>query len=245
MFPRFYHAHHALHPEDIDFWLRLAAEHPGPILELGCGTGRVLIPLRQHGYPVYGLDNDSEMLSVLRSNLPPELRAATPAFQADFKDFRLAARFSLIIMPCNTYSTLAANERLAVLGRVQQHLEAGGAFAVSLPNPALLRDLPAYSEAEVEDSFPHPLDGEPVLVSSGWQRTKGHFIVQWHYDQFLADGSLQRLSVQVKHQLTPARRYRDEMLAAGFNSLRQYGDFDRSAFERDSPYLIMLASRAA
>jgi SAM-dependent methyltransferase len=244
MFPRLYHAHHSRHPEDIDFWLGLAAEHPGLILELGCGSGRVLIPLVQHGHTVYGLDNDAGMLSVLRNNLPDGLRSSSPAFRADFKEFRLAARFSLIIMPCNTYSTLEAGERTAVLECVQGHLGAGGVFAASLPNPSLLRDLPAYSEAEVEDSFPHPLNGEPVFVSSGWQRTNRHFIVQWHYDQFLADGSLKRLSAQVKHQLDPVHAYSDEMLAAGFNSLRTYGDFDRSTFDSDSPQLIVLASRS-
>jgi len=245
VFPHFYHAHHALHPEDMAFWLELAAEHPGPILELGCGTGRVLIPLIQRGHTAYGLDNDAGMLSVLRDNLPARLRSTPPVFLADFKAFRLAARFGLILLPCNTYSTLEEGERRALLRRVHGHLKIGGAFAVSLPNPALLMDLPAHSEEEVEDSFTSPLNGEPVLVSSGWRRTKRHFIVQWHYDQFLAGGSLQRLSVQVKHQLDTADAYIGELRAAGFTSLRTYGDFDRSAFERDSPELIILASRSA
>lgn len=245
MFPRFYHAHHSRHPEDLDFWLELAAEHPGPILELGCGTGRVLIPLAQRGHTIYGLDNDAEMLSVLRSNLPAELRSRTPAFQADFRDFHLAARFSLIMMPCNTYSTLEASQRLAVLERVHHHLQVGGVFAVSLPNPTLLQDLPAYSEPEVEDSFPHPLNGEPVLVSSAWERTERHFIVQWQYDHFLEDGALQRLSAQVKHQLDSPQVYIDELGAAGFTAIHKYGDFNRSSFKRTSSHLIILASRQA
>ena len=58
MFPQLYHAHHNRSLEDLPFWLELAAQAGDPILELGCGTGRVLIPLAQAGYHTIGLDND-------------------------------------------------------------------------------------------------------------------------------------------------------------------------------------------
>jgi ubiquinone/menaquinone biosynthesis C-methylase UbiE len=47
MFPQLYHIHHNAHTEDLPFWLKLAQQQGGPVLELGCGTGRVLIPLIQ------------------------------------------------------------------------------------------------------------------------------------------------------------------------------------------------------
>ena len=62
MLPLLYHAHHNRYKEDLPFWLELAARHGDPVLELGCGSGRVLLALAQDGYQVYGLDNDPGML---------------------------------------------------------------------------------------------------------------------------------------------------------------------------------------
>ena len=98
MFPALYHAHHSLHPEDLSFWLELAQEQPGPLLELGCGSGRVLLPLLESGSQAYGLDNDLEMLRFLRGNLSPDSHPAPLVFQADMAHFHLALQFSLIIL---------------------------------------------------------------------------------------------------------------------------------------------------
>ena len=71
LFPSFYHAHHNAFRSDIPFWLDLARRQGSPILELGCGTGRVLIPLAEAGYTVYGLDIDPEMLEFCLQQVPP------------------------------------------------------------------------------------------------------------------------------------------------------------------------------
>jgi SAM-dependent methyltransferase len=242
-FPILYHAHHNLDPEDLDFWLQLASEHSGEILELGCGTGRILIPLAQSGHRIIGLDNDRGMLTVLKDHLQGTGCSTGFIFQADFTAYRLASRFTLILMPCNTFSALTALARRSVLECALLHLAPAGVFAVSLPNPRLLESLPSRSEIEAEDEFPHPLDGEPVIVNSAWERHKNQFIVHWYYDHLLADGKVQRTSVQVKHYLTPVQTYFDEMHAAGFTTFRKYGDYDRSPYSRRSPQLIILASR--
>ncbi len=59
LFPLFYHAQHQNYLEDLPFWLGLAATQGSPILELGCGSGRVLLPLALAGHRVLGIDNDA------------------------------------------------------------------------------------------------------------------------------------------------------------------------------------------
>ena len=113
---------------------------------------------------------------------------------------------------------------------------------MSVPNPYLLIDLPVEAEAEPEEIFPHPLDGEPVQVSSAWQRDSRQVTVFWHYDHLLPNGTVQRFTVQVQHYLTPTETYLAEMRQAGFSTLTLYGKFDRSAHTPRSPYLIILAS---
>jgi SAM-dependent methyltransferase len=246
MFYHLYHAHHNLNNEDLAFWLNLAAQQPEPILELGCGTGRVLVPLARAGHTIVGLDNDPAMLGFLQARLPAELSQAVLLLQADFTCYHLACRFGLILLPCNTYSTLSALERQAVLACARAHLSHGGIFAISLPNPDWLRSLPSQSDAEVEEVFPHPLDGEPVQVSSAWRRTRSRtrpeFILEWHYDHLMPDGSVERLSVRLSHDLTPAAEYLEQIQAAGFERVQSFGGFDRQAFTPDSTEWIILAS---
>lgn len=241
IYPDLYHVHHSLYAEDIPFWLSLANECAGAILELGCGSGRVLTRLAEAGHKVYGIELDAGMLSVLQRLLSPDLRNSVRLIQADFTRFRLERRFGLILLPCNTYSTLGALQRLSLLACVRRCLQAGGRFAFSVPNPQLLKHLPARTEAEVEEVFSHPVDGEPVQVSSEWRRTRRQFVLTWRYDHLLPDGRVERLSVVVSHELVEIQAYLAELLNAGFGSFVQYGDFDFSAFTPDSPHLILLA----
>lgn len=242
-FPLLYQAHHSRDTEDLPFWQELAARQGSPLLELGCGTGRVLLPLAQAGYEVYGLDNDPAMLAVLRQNSPTGLYPKLHLIQSDMSAFHLEKHFALILLPCNTLSTLAQPARRAVLEHVAHHLRPGGLFAASLPNPALLRRLPAASDVELEDIFSHPVDGEPVQVSSAWVRQGDLFTLTWHYDHLLPDGRVERLSVWVQHHVAPAETYQAEVGAVGMELRGLYGGFDWSSYdEASSPYLILVAA---
>jgi hypothetical protein len=155
--------------------------------------------------------------------------------------FHLAQSFELILLPCNTLSTLPGPTRSAALGRVRQHLSPTGLFAASLPNPSLLRRLPRQADSEIEEIFPHPVDGEPVQVISAWQRSGRHFTITWHYDHLLADGRVERVTAQVNQALLGVEEYIGEFQKAGLTVEGTYGDFDRSPYAEDSPNLIILA----
>lgn len=243
MFPLLYHTHHNLYKEDLPFWLELAARHGDPVLELGCGSGRVLLALAQDGYHVYGLDNDPGMLTILQENLTPDLLPRTHILRAEFTSFHLERRFPLIILTCNTFSTLSTRQRQTTIERVHRHLCSGGIFATSLPNPSFLKRIPQRSDPEVEDVFPHPVDGEPVQVSSNWERTPEHFTVRWFYDHLLPDGSVDRTLVQVCHNLVPIQAYIDVLNNAGMQMLDIFGDFDKSPHSDDSPFLVLTVTR--
>ena len=239
MFPILYHSHHSLHQEDLPFWLDLARQQGSPVLELGCGTGRVLGPLLEAGCDANGLDYDLAMLLFLRRRLQ-----AAEVFQADMGHFRLAKRFALILMPCNTYSSLSTDTRRLTLLRIAEHLQPGGLFAASLPSPFSLMDLPAHGEPMVEEIFTHPESGNPVQVSSSWKRSRHSFSLSWHYDHLLPDGTVERLSSQTVHNLLPAQDYLQEIEAAGLRIKATYGDFDRSDFNSEAPYLIFIAGKS-
>jgi len=239
--PWLYHAHHRRYRADLDFWLGLARQQGDPVLELGCGTGRVTLPLARAGFHIVGLDRDASRLAFLRSRLPPDPDLRLHLLQADMTRFRLASRFALVIMPCNTVSTLTAGERRALFRRVRAHLLPSGRFVASAPNPSLLAELPPSGEPEVEETFVHPGSGHPVQVSSAWRRTPEGITIEWIYDHLLPDGGVERWTAVVAHSLIGPAAYQRAFEEAGLQLITTYGDFDGAPYTLDAPYLILLA----
>jgi SAM-dependent methyltransferase len=240
--PALYHGHHIHHLEDLSFWLALAQAQGEPVLELGCGTGRILVHLAQAGYRTFGLDNSLSMLSYLQKILPGGLEPHPLIFQSDMSTFRLAAHFPLIVLPCNTYSTLSKQARKKTIENVVLHLKKRGCFSFSVPNPEILVQMPAQGETEVEEIFVHPSDGEPVQVSSAWERTSEMFILCWHYDHLLPNGKVYRHTMEVSHWILSIQTYVEEIQAAGLIIDKLYGDFDYSPYKNQSPSFILKAT---
>ena len=241
-FPPLYHIHNSRDAEDIPFWLELAAQQGDPILELGCGTGRVLVPLAEEGHLVFGLDHDPNMLAYLRRHMPAHLHQHTRLILDDLSEFSIMQNFSLILLPCNTYTTLTSEQRSKALNRVFKHLNPTGVFSASMPNPDYLKRLSKKAEPDIEDVFPHPLDGEPVQVSSAWTRTTNQVIITWFYDHLLPDGNVVRLIYEVTQNILPVDELLDEFRLANFSIDELYGDFDRSPLTKDSTYLVLTVS---
>lgn len=242
MQPLLYHAHHNQDLEDLPYWLGLAAQHGGPILELGCGTGRVTLPLIQAGYPVTGLDHSAEMLAAFKTLAAQAGIVDLPLVQADLTDFQLDQRFPLILLPCNTYSTLSESQRQAALECITRHLTPGGVFAASMPNPDWLASMEDLEEVEIETIFLHPETGNPVQASNQWRRVGSQLEICWHYDHLLPDGQVERDSQTTRHWLISASQFLEELENQGFQ-VAVCGDFEGGPYEAEAPYLIFNASK--
>ncbi len=72
--PALFHLHHLKETEDIPFWFQLAEERGDPSLELGCGTGRLMIPLKQAGHQIVGLDIDFHAINYLKNSVKKHQR---------------------------------------------------------------------------------------------------------------------------------------------------------------------------
>jgi len=239
MYPFLYDIHHQNHSEDLAMWKNYAELHPDSILELGCGTGRILIPLLEKGYRIYGIDKDLHMLNFLSSRLKIGNFRQAPIFQANITNFILAREFSLVLLPCNTYSEFSKRERLSTLKCVNRQLKSDGVFIISMPNPIMLRELPVHSKPEFEEELFHPDDKTSIQVSSGWKRTKDRFIVDWYYEHQQKNGKKNIYHAQAKHTLTSLDEYRREIQDNNLQVERTYGDYSFSPFTPDSDVLIL------
>jgi SAM-dependent methyltransferase len=117
---------------DVAFYRRLAETSAGPVLEMGCGTGRVLVPLARAGLAMYGMDSSAAMLDQLRATLarePDEVRQRVSLHQGDIRATDLGRRFPLIIAPGNVlHSFLERESQRAFLRNTRRHLAVGGAL---------------------------------------------------------------------------------------------------------------------
>jgi SAM-dependent methyltransferase len=111
----------------------------GPVVELGCGTGRIALPLARSGHRVTGVDISPEMLARARRNrraLPGEVAMRLRFSLQDMTVFGFPRSFSAAIIAFSTLALVTdAGDRARCLGRVHQHLDPGGLLLIDLPNP--------------------------------------------------------------------------------------------------------------
>jgi len=242
--------HHAAYQQDIPYWVSLVKDFD-PVLEVGCGHGRVTLPLLHSGRQMVGVDHDPSALDYLRDRLQElsdAIQARIALAEIDFLQFQTHESFGAVIIPCNTVSTFTREGKTALFQNAYSILREGGLLAASLPNPiqmyTQLMELAEESELgepEIETIFSHPETGFPVQVSSRIAKLPGESAAlrwEWIYDQLSPDGRVERKTVGTAHYPMLADIYREELSRAGFQSIDFRGDFDGSQYQEDSPYLV-------
>jgi len=152
---------------DLDYYLGAAREARGPVLDVGCGTGRVLLPCLAAGLDADGVDNSAEMLERLRLNA--RAQGLEPrVVLADMRDFRMPRCYACVMIPFNAFAhNLTGDDQLATLCRCHEHLLPGGrlVFDAFSATPAMLAEPVTAPVLELE--VPHPDTGLPVRLYDG------------------------------------------------------------------------------
>ena len=148
----------ASYDADLALWRELAETAAGPVLDLGCGTGRVALDLAARGHDLTGLDSEPELVRELGARA----RARGLRVRAEVGDARSfdlgAASFALAILPMQVTQLLGGERgRGAMLACARRHLRGGGLLAAALADPS--EGLPA------DDALP-PLPD--VREQDGW-----------------------------------------------------------------------------
>jgi SAM-dependent methyltransferase len=203
---------------DFELWRELASERGGPLLDVGCGTGRVALDLAAAGHRVVGVDADSDLVAALNQRAAA---AALPAraLAADARSFTLpVSGLPLAIVPMQVAQLLGGPPgRAAMLATVARHLGPGGLIALALADP--------FDAVEPGDARP-PLPD--VLEIDGWVlsstpvavRDEGDAVAIDRIRQAVSpDGDLTEELASVTLDDCPPATLEDEARAAGLTVL--------------------------
>lgn len=237
---------------DVPFYVRSALDAPGPVLELGCGTGRTLLPIARAGVSIAGLDLSHWMLSRCRALVadePKEVQARIDLIAGDMRDFDLGRIFSLITIPFRAFQHLiTVADQIACLESVRRSLAPSGRFILDLFNPSIPRLAVDPAEVRFDPEPPFTMaDGREVvrhirvLSRDLFNQTQE---VEFRYQARHPDGRVE----EIFHRF-PMRylfRYEAEHLLArcGFEVIALYGDYERRPYGSSDPGdLIFVATR--
>jgi SAM-dependent methyltransferase len=202
---------------DLELWRSLAAAVRGPVLEIGCGTGRVTLDLAERGFDVSALDSEPALIGALAERARAR-GLAVGAAVGDGRSFTLARDdFALAIAPMQVVQLLGgAAGRAAMLASVRAHLRAGGRFAAALADP--FEGLPAEDAGpplpDVREREGWVFSSTPVAV-----RTEGGGTVIDRLRQAISpDGRLDESMTSIVLDVVDAADLEAEAERAGFRA---------------------------
>lgn len=235
--------------QDLSFYVNSVKQYGDPVLELGCGTGRITMAVAEAGYNIVGLDLAERMLQRAeekRSKLPPPARERVRLVQGDMTNFDLGEKFGTIMIPFRPFQHLLETEQqISCLHCAKEHLNPKGRLIVDffqtdaerMHDPKFLNES-ALVEYDLPGGRHVALSERVAAFHRGQQRNDVEMIFRVSHP----NGQQERLVMA--WTLRYFFRYEVEHLLArcGFDLEAVCGNFDGSPLADDSPEMIFVAS---
>ncbi len=222
--------------EDLPHWRELAAAANGPVLELGCGTGRVALELARHGHEVVGVEREPELAEALESRADASGLDVEVAV-TEIASLELGRRFALVAAPMQLIQMLGAGERPAALEAVARHLAPGGIAALAIVETAAL-GKPGDPEVlpDIREIGDEVFSSRPLWVESG---EDGRELIVKRLREHVAGGGEVERSVHTERlSLLDAGELEAEARHAGLEPLERR-PIENGPHEADSTLVIL------
>jgi len=230
--------------KDVRFWQDFARREGGPLLELGCGTGRILIPVARTGVRVVGVDRSEPMLAYAGHRARRLPRARRPEMvRADIRALPFPDRsFSAVMAPYGILQSLTRERDLAAtLAEAARVLKRGGALGIDL-----VPDLPAWDEYRDRTRLRGTIGrsgGRVTLVESVRQNRRRKLTI---FDQEYVEtggGRTRRHRFSLTFRTLPLPQVAARVEHAGFRVTAVLGDYRGRAWDLRADVWLLLAAR--
>jgi SAM-dependent methyltransferase len=240
----FYDIEHGHFDEDLNLYTNFAELCGSPILELACGSGRLLVPLAREGYELTGVDSSRSMLNLAQHALEQAGVAEQCALvQENMSTVRLGQKFRMAFIALGSFGHVCTRqEQRQTLAVVHDHLTPGGRFILDISNSDV-RYMEQLSGQVLHQGTWERDDGALLshFVSPASSQTK-HMLELTHFYEEHQQGEAIRRTVTTTYLYLFGRNEVELLLEeAGFGIIDVYGDYELSPFEHDSPRMIFIA----
>jgi SAM-dependent methyltransferase len=228
----------------LDFYLGLAAKARGPVLDIGCGTGRVMLPCLQRGIDIDGLELAQPMIDQLERKAAA-LNVQARVYQGDMGDFRLPRSYALAMIPFNAIiHNMTQAAQIRCLECCREHLAPGGLLAFDTFFPGLGIIGVAANTRVLEGEMRHPGTGEVLRVydTRTFRRVEQIFHSITEVEAVDAAGNSRVIQ---RSEFETRWIYKEEMAlllrVAGFSRWRIDGDFESRPLTQETDAMVVHA----
>ena len=233
---------------DVPFWRRLAAAQDGPVLELGCGTGRISLPVLKAGAHLVGIDRSAPMLAraqqrVRRARL--DRRALLVRGDIRSLPFRQRRPFSLVMAPYGILQSLTRERDLtATLTSVARVLRRGGLFGIDL-----VPDLPRWSEYDRRTSLSGSTSrgrrgGAHLTLIESVRQDRGRRLTIFDQEYVVKRGAERHVHrFSLTFRTLSVQQMTSRLERAGFRVQAVLGDYDGGPWDARADVWVILAAK--
>ena len=231
--------------EDLKFYLSEIKKSKNT-LEIGCGTGRILLPDLEKGYSIEGLDGSKSMLKELRRKTKEKSFKAKIYF-ADMKNFKINKKYDLIIVPFRAFLHLnnVADQKKSLVN-FNKHLKKEGKLILNFFNPNYERMVTKHGKMEFLSVVKDPVTKNKIkLYANNFyfpsiQALKTTFIHE-EVDKHNLLVAKRKYNLKLRYIF----RYEFEHLLelTGFKALKLYGDFKHGKFKDKSREMVWVCEK--
>jgi SAM-dependent methyltransferase len=246
-FARVYDLQHSTFADDLPLYAQLARSLPEDqaILELGCGSGRVMLPLARAGRRIVGVDESPEMLARARQHLAAlgTAAAASVLIEADARTLALEDRFGMVIIALNTFlHNRTRADQIATLSAARRHLLPGGRLVIDLPPNDELACQPDDGEYEIEATLIDPASHSRItksVASRIFWATQEQELTYRIVEERPGGAEEQTVQFRLRHVF----KHEMELLLklCGFTEPDWFGDYQQHPYTNDSLRMIAVA----
>ncbi len=242
--------------EDVDYILKLVGKTAASagsaqavsIIELGCGSGRLLLPLARARHHIIGIDTSTEMLVRAKKRLTAEsetIQQRVTLVEADMTQFNVTTNaFDWAILPYNTFMHLTPTQMSLALKKITHSLGENGRLLIDLINPTAIVNTPNDRLLTLENTFTDPENGYTVVQqsSSNLDEANQTLHITWLYDATPAEGgAIHRTIAEATYYYLYPHQLELILNEAGLRLLSLTGDYDDAPYTEESERLLILA----